>query len=256
MQRAIFYADSLFETIRVFDHRIPLLNAHVARLRKGMKAVGMEVPEHWNAPFFYKEITEVAPPNARVRLTVFRSPGGLYLPEDNTPQWMLTTAELPSARLEWSEKPIQLGICQRVRLPVDDFSNFKTLNAARYVQAAIEAREQGWNDGLVLNAYGRIAEATSSNVFWWKDGQLFTPPLSEGCVAGVMRDVVLQTALKNSITTTTLPLSPEQVLLADELFLTNAIRCIMPAQMAGTQTGHERSLALFEQVCAQIFDDL
>lgn len=245
-QRAIFYGDAIFETLRVVNGNAPLLERHITRLKKGMERLGFEVPDNWDTPFFEAEIAKISPLNARVRLTVYRSEGGLYFPEDNTPQCLCTATKLPSPLLEWATKPLQIGVCDRVRLPIDDFSGLKTLNAPRYVQAAIEARKAGWDDGLVLNSASRVCEATSSNVFWWKNGVLHTIPLTEGCVAGIMRELVLELAQKAGIEVLQLAVTPQDLVLADELFLTNAVRGIVPVgQLAGKGFQTNRTMQLF-----------
>lgn len=248
-QRALFYADGLFETLRVFDGRMPLLHRHWSRLFAGGQALGYDLPPAWNANFFEREINEVATQNARVRLTVWRSPGGLYFPENNAPQFLITAEPLKKSVFEWPFEGLTLGICESVQLPLDAFSNFKTLNAARYVAAAREARARGWDDGLLLNPLGRVVEATSSNVFWWEGDTLFSPPLGEGCVAGVMRGWLLEQSEKEGISCHEIAVTPEELSAADEIFLTNAVRGIVPVRIfAGRELGHARTRELFDSV--------
>ena len=245
--RAVFYADTLFETIRVFDGRIPLLPWHVERLLGGMRAMGMEIPAEWSETWWAARILREAPANARVRITVWRRPGGLYFPENNGTDYRMDTVSLPDGQWHWPELPVTVGICQTVRLPTDDFSAFKTLNAARYVQAAREARSRGWDDGLLLNSFDRICEATGSNVFWWQKDQLLTPPLSEGCVSGTLRNWLMR-----HTTVQTAPLTPEILQNSDEIMLTNAVRGIIPAQLAGRSGTHPRTRALWEKAGQQL----
>lgn len=246
--RATQYGDSLFETIRMSGGAIPFLEKHIARLKKGLTALGMNIEEHWNTQWFEKEINKTVSGNARIRLMVFRKPGGLYLPENNDAGFMITAAPLSGSWFEWPEQPIVAGICEKVKLPVDDFSNFKTLNAPRYVQAAMEARSKGWQDGILLNQFGRVCEATSSNIFWWdENGVLHSPPLSEGCVAGIMREHLFETALKNGIVVRETAAAPEILETAKENFFTNAIRGIVPVQLAGKPRAiHRKTRELFD----------
>ena len=248
--RATQYGDSLFETIRMFDSAMPFLEKHISRLKNGLAALQMNTPEHWSTSWFENEIKKITSGNARIRLMVYRKPGGLYLPENNDAGFLITAAPLSGSLFEWPEQPVLAGICEKVRLPVDEFSNFKTLNAPRYVQAAIEARTKGWQDGILLNQFGRICEATSSNIFWWDgNGVLYSPPLSEGCVAGVMREYLFETALKNGIAVRETAVGPEMPETAEEIFFTNAIRGIIPVALPGKPgTKHIRSRELFEVV--------
>lgn len=253
--RAVFYGDALFETMRSFDGSIPLLGRHWVRLNAGMQALGFDIPDNWNAAFFQREISRVAPANARVRLTVWRSHGGRYAPERNAACFLITAEAMDTGYVDWPSAPYNVGLSEHVRIPVDAYSNFKTLNAARYVAAAREAAANGWDDALVLNSSDRICEATSSNAFWWLGDRLCTVPLSEGCVAGVMRAVVLEncralgyTVQENSITFAAL----QQ---ADEIFLTNAVRGIIPVRIfAGQLRTNLKTKRLFDTIKGHMFD--
>ncbi len=226
VQRALYYGDTLFESIRVFQGRIPLLQAHWKRLENGMRLMGYQVPAVWSADYFEKEIIRVSPPNARVRLTVWRSPGGLYLPDDDTPNFLIAAQALDEGLYEWPVSGLQIGLCDSVRLPVDGVTGLKSLNAARYVVAAREAHAQGWNDGIILNTFDRVCESTRSNVFWWEGDTLCTPPLAEGCLTGVLRDLLLYLTLAQHIPVAQKAATFADLLAADEVFLTNAIRGI------------------------------
>lgn len=222
-ERGLYYADALFETIRVFKGCIPLMEAHWQRLFKGLKTMRYEVPSFWSAAFFEKEILKTAPENARVRLTVWRAPGGLYLPQNNEPQFLIAAKALEPGMYQWLEGGIQTGLCESVRLPVDRFSGLKTLNAARYVAAAQEALERGWDDAVLLNAYDRVCEATSSNIFWFEAEALCTTPLADGCVTGIMRDLLLTLTKAAGYAVVEKTVHWEGLLSAREVFLTNAI---------------------------------
>lgn len=225
-QRGLFYADALFESIRVLGGRIPLMRPHWERLMRGMRLMHYQIPPHWSAEYFEKEIFKTVSVNARVRLTVWRSPGGLYLPENDAPQFLITSQAMESDVFSWHDEGIRTGLCESVRLPVDALSGVKTLNAARYVAAAREAQERGWDEGILLNAFGRICEATSSNVCWFENGRLYTPPLSDGCVTGVLRDLLLALTKAAGWPIQEKTAVFDDILAADEVFLTNAVRGI------------------------------
>jgi branched-chain amino acid aminotransferase len=225
-QRGLYYADALFETVRIFEGRIPLMKAHWERLSRGLKQMRYSIPPVWSAVFFENEILKTAPPNARARLSVWRAPGGLYAPQNNEPQFLITTEVMESGMYEWLEEGIQIGFCDSIRLPVDNYSGLKTLNAARYVAAAQEAQERGWDDAILLNAYDRVCEATGSNVFWFEDETLCTPPLADGCVTGVLRDLLLTLTKASGRTIVEKTATFDHLLQAKELFLTNAVRGI------------------------------
>lgn len=225
-QRAMYYADGLFETIRVFDGQAPNWPDHWQRLSRGFELLGFTPPVIWSESFFKTEIKRIMHPNARIRLMVWRSPGGFYLPTQHHPQFLITSEPIASGRYEWVEQGLGMSLCNSVQLPVDTLSGLKMLGGTRYIAAAREARMKGQDDGLLLNSLGNIAEATSSNVFWIKNGEVFTPAPGEGQVKGILQgrlSSILQTKgwkLHEKCVT------PEELLDADELFLTNAIQGI------------------------------
>lgn len=256
-QRAFLYGDALFETIRVFDGKIPLLGRHWSRLSGGLSALGFELSAAWDAAFFRQEILKICPPNGRARLTIWRSPGGLYAPANNTPQFMITAQSLEYNTYEWLEKGVTLGLSESVRLPVDAYSTFKSLNCARYVAASVEAKRRKWDDVLILNMYDRVCEATTSNVFWWEEDRLYTIPLTEGCVAGVQRALLLETALAAGFAIHEKPATFATLQNAGEIFLTNAIRGIMPVRFfAGSGLEMHKTRQFFDTVFTPVYDRL
>ncbi len=102
---------------------------------------------------------------------------------------------------------------------IDTLSNLKTCNALIYAIAAKQAKANKWNDALVVNTNNHIIESAIANIFWIKDNVVFTPPMSDGCVAGVMRQHIIRT-----IDVTEKHLTVLELLQADEVFLTNAIK--------------------------------
>lgn len=226
LQRAVFYADGLFETIRVCGGRAPLLGRHWRRLEAGLKSLGMLAPAGWSVDALAAELAATGLTHGRARLQVWRAPGGLYLPESEEVLHQWTTASMEGPLFEWPEKGLHVGTCAEVRLPVDAFSHLKTLNAARYVQAARLARAKGWDDALLLNGQLRVVEATSSNVFLVAGKTLTTPPLSEGCVAGVVRGYLLEIASRAGFEVSEKPVTFAALAGAEEVFLTNAVRGI------------------------------
>ncbi len=226
MQRALYYGDALFESIRVIHNHAPLLPLHWDRLRRGMQTLGMEVPEAWTLPFWKQEMQKLTLDNHRLRLTVGRSPGGLYRPVENSTFFLMEAQPLHEGLFELPGHGLTLGYSEQVQLPVDRFSNLKSLNTARYVQAAREAATNGWDDALLMNSFNRICETTGSTLFWVEGRTVFTPPLTEGCVEGVVR-----TVLKDLLSTGTLLLLEKKCTAdmldnADEVFVTNAVRGI------------------------------
>jgi len=225
--RAFLYGDALFETFRMSEGNIRFLDFHIERLIKGLSFFKYKIPKKYTSNFFKKEIKKIAEGNARIRLTVFRSDGGLYTPKNNRPQFLITTSPLPSPYFQLNKIGISIGIFNDLKLPCTSISNLKTCNSLPYIQAGLYKKEHRLDDCLLLNEKGRIAEASSSNIFLLKKNKLITPSLSEGCIAGTMRKAIIQIAKQHDefiIQEKTVTLSSLKQ--ADEIWLTNAIQGI------------------------------
>ena len=236
VQRALYYGDALFESIRVCGGVMPLFDWHWERLLSGMQLMGFEIPSWWTMDFVKREIKKITGLNARVRLTLWRAPGGLYLPENNEFRFLISAAAMETEDYEWNSIGLKTGLCGDVRLPVDNYSKVKTLNAGRYVMAARTAASNGWDEGVLLNAYERVSETTRSNLFWIKDGSVFTPPENDGCLTGIARRLLLSLTLPDGSKVQEKSAFPEDLLQAAELFLSNAIRGIQWVHSFGDKT--------------------
>jgi branched-chain amino acid aminotransferase len=116
-----------------------------------------------------------------------------------------------------------LGLYEAAKKSCDILSNIKHNNYLPYVLAALHAKKEKWNDAIVLNSHDRICDSTIANIFLIKDEGLFTPSLKEGCVAGVMRNKLIHELKATGWRVTENEISIEQVMNADELFLSNSI---------------------------------
>ncbi len=225
--RAFLYGDALFETLRMSEGNIRFLDFHIERLLKGLVYFKYKIPKKYTSNFFKKEIKKIAEGNARIRLTVFRSDGGLYTPKNNRPQFLITTSPLASPNFQLNKKGLSIGIFKDIKLPCTPISNLKTCNSLPYIQAGLYKKDNRLDDCLLLNEKGRVAEASSSNIFLLKKNKLITPSLSEGCIAGTMRKAIIQIAQqKGEILFQEKTLTLNALNQADEIWLTNAIQGI------------------------------
>jgi len=231
--RGYRYGDGLFETMKLKEGKILLEQYHFERLFNGLHILRFEIPSLFNADKLRQEILHLCKRNeceklARIRLSVFRGNGGLY--EDlNVLHYLIECWPLPETTMEINQNGLDVGIFPGGRKNADQFSNLKSSNFLLYSMAAIFAREQKWNDCLVLNTSDRLCDATTANIFIIKNGIFKTPALSEGCVAGVMRRKLIEViraenAPVNSVEESGLQI--DELLNADEVFLTNAIHGI------------------------------
>lgn len=226
--RALRYGDGLFETIRVINNSIIHAELHFSRLFDGIKLLGFETPKYFTSAWLTENILAAAKKNkvekaARIRVAVFRGNGGLYDPEHNRPNILIQSWPLPPQAGKLNQNGLVTGIYPVARKSCDAISNIKSSSHLTYVLAALYAKQQQWNDAFVLNSHDRIADSSISNVFIITQKIISTPPLSEGCVAGIMRRFLLRELPQYGFTVEEKPLHIKDLKLADECFLTNAI---------------------------------
>ncbi len=227
--RGYRYGDGLFETLKVVDGIIQQTPLHFERLFAGLQLLKFELPGLFTPRKLQDEIIQLCKKNncealARVRLSVSRGNGGLY-DTGSTMQYVIECWSLNESVNQLNENGLVIDVFPDAHKSCDAFCNLKSANFLTYVMAAQYARENKLNDCLVLNQHGRIADATIANIFLVKDGKIITPPLSEGGVNGVMRRHLLEQlrTRNNRFEAEEKPVFAEDLLLADEIFLTNAV---------------------------------
>lgn len=246
LNRAMNYGDGLFESIRLHEGEVLFLEDHFNRMLLGMKALQMQVPEHFSIFFFHKQLMELtaleqAGGNARLRIGVFRSGYGLYEPETAQAVYFLQVMPLAHG-YRWSDVGCELGVYHGVPGNFSEISFFKTMNALPYVLAALHKREYHLDDCLLINSSGHVTDAISSNVFWIKEQVFFSTPLSAGSIHGIMRSKLIDVITANGFSFRESSIDPEQLLLADEIFLTNtgwgikAVTCYKGKNFPTSQT--------------------
>lgn len=229
--RGFRYGDGLFETMRRMGGELKFAELHSERIRKGLKLLKMDSWSHVDAWFMRERVEELARrnktgPDARIRLTVFRDGEGLYTPASNKMGYVLEARKLNEGKYSLNKKGLIVDVYEELTKPVNVLSGLKTCNSMVYVMAGIFKDQHALDEALILNAEGFLCESVSSNVFIVYDRKLYTPSLKEGCVAGVMRQVVIRLAKENGIGLVEAQISPDILNEADEVFLTNAVRGI------------------------------
>jgi branched-chain amino acid aminotransferase len=227
--RAVRYGDGLFETMLFKDGEIRFLTFHMERLQKGMLALHLEDVNLYDEFFFRSKVEELIRKNnmvgqlVRIRLTVFRNGGGLYSPHSNKPSYVFQVAK-PEPNLKDKKVGLIVDLYTEYKKPFSDLSKIKSLNSQIYVLAGIHKKKMGFDDVLLLNQEGFLCEALSSNIFVHYEKTLYTPALSEGCIEGVMRRVVIDMAIDEGIEVVEAQISPQIMKEAEEIFLTNAVQ--------------------------------
>jgi branched-chain amino acid aminotransferase len=229
--RGYLYGDGVFESIRIIQGQPVNLENHIKRLLEGAKKIKMRPPSFFNEDFFADKISELLSKSGiteggRCRIHLDRASGGTYSPESNEVEFYIEVYPLDSNTFKLNTKGCEVDIFMDLHKSKSPLSNFKIKNGIIYVLASIAAKEKNLDDLLITNSSGGILEGTSSNLFVVSNGVLYTPGLEEGCLAGTMRMQIINLALENGIKVYECNILPQNLLVADEIFLTNAIQGI------------------------------
>jgi len=259
--RGYRYGDGLFETMKMVNKKIPLWTYHWQRLFDGLTLLKYEVPSTFTAGIILQEIIILASKNqcdtlGQVRLSVSRGSGNLYSGSDGFQYVIECYPTHPSAN-EWNINGLTIDLYTASHKSCDSFSHIKSANFLPYVMAAAHAREHKFHDCLVLNQFGRIADATIANVFIIKNDQVLTPPLSEGCIGGVMRKWIFEKMKDpfNGLQLSEEKLSTDSLLAADEVFLTNSVQGIRWVKQFKDKTyDHTRTSEIYNQLVKTIWE--
>lgn len=246
--RSFRYGDGFFETMRWHQNKIVLANYHFERLFATLELLGFEKPKHFTVAFLQNEIEELLIKNnhlqnARIRLNIFRGDGGLYDAENHHPNYIIETWALPNY-FQFNENGLIIDVYKDAKKTCDNFSHLKTNNFLAYTMAALWAKKQQLNDAVVLNSNSNVADTTIANIWIVKDGIIKTPAIIEGCIAGVMRKYLLHCLQKENYPVVETTISVEDVLQANEVFLTNAIKGIAWVKQCG-KSEYQTQLAPF-----------
>ena len=226
--RGLRYGDGLFETVKWINGELQFIDEHFTRLWNGLQVLQFNIPKHFTPDFLQEEIISLLQKNAhhkiaRIRITLFRGDGGLYDAADHTPNYLIQTWALPDDIGSWNSNGLVLGIYNEIKKSCDILSNLKHNNFLPYAMAALYAKNEKWNDAVLLNTTGRICDTTMANFFLVKNEIVYTASLAEGCIAGIMRKNMVQQLVKNNMQVNEGQLTVDDLLNADEVFLTNSI---------------------------------
>ena len=252
--RGLRFGDGLFETIKYRNNEFQLLDEHLQRLWTGMKKMKFELPALFTQQKIAAELLKLVQKNkhthARVRLLLIRGNGGLYDPENLQPNFIIQSWQLEDDFGKLNSNGLQLCIYRDAVKPCDDFSNLKHNNFLPYLMGALYAKEQQCNDAIILNQHGRISDTTIANIFLIRDKTISTPALSEGCIAGTMRQFLVNNLAAAGFTITEKPITEADLQDADEIFISNSMTPMKwIAAIGDQQYGNEQTLAVYNTMC-------
>jgi branched-chain amino acid aminotransferase len=232
--RGFLVGDAVFETIKVVNNQVLFLEDHYFRLMATMRICRMEIPMLFTMEYVEAQILElidVLHPSAafRVRFSVYRTGGGFYAPLSNEVAFVITAIPLESVHYSIEKEDYEIELYKDFHVSKQLLSTLKTNNKLLQVLGTIYAKENGYDNCLLLNEDKNIVEALQNNIFMKMGNIISTPPIAEGCINGIMRKQVLAVLSKmEGYQVKEAVISPFDLQKADELFLTNVISGIQP----------------------------
>ena len=230
--RAFLYGDAVFETVKIVKGKILFLEDHYFRLMASMRILRMEIPMNFTLEYFEEQLLSVVENNgysasARARITVYRNDGGYYLPTTNEISFLIHTSPLDNQSFVFETKECEVDLYKDFYISKQLLSTLKTTNKVVQVTASIYANENELDNCIMLNDSKNVVEVLQGNIFMLQGNTLITPPISEGCINGVMRKQVIALAKKiEGLEVIEEIISPFDLQKADELFFTNVIKGI------------------------------
>lgn len=257
--RSFRYGEGLFETIRLHKGMIPLWDLHWKRLSESLPKLYFELPPHFNEALLKEEIFRVAKRNhcldaARVRITLFKGEGGIWEQPSRQFHYLVQCWPLEKKEFSMNENGLDIGLFEAGRKSCDSFSHLKTNNYLLYALAAQYAKAEKLNECLVLNQHDQVCDATIANVFFCKDGIIYTPSLEEGCINGVMRRHLLEQLPNEGFQVKEGAYLPDEIADADEIFLSNAMYGLRWVKRWGNRTYQfQQAATIFHRFISPLF---
>jgi branched-chain amino acid aminotransferase len=233
--RGLNYGDAVFETIKVSHGKILFWEDHYFRLMASMRIMRMEIPMNFTLELLEEEILTTVNNNqlldktSRVKLLVYRKSIGLYFPENKDVEYIISCKILSFDFYQFRDEKNVVDLYKDHYISDSLLSTIKSNNRNINVIGSIYAKDNNLDNCLLLNTNKNVVEALNANLFLVKDNIIKTPPLSDGCLKGVMRKQIIDILkLIPDFTLQETSISPFELQKADELFLTNVIVGIQP----------------------------
>ncbi|HEU4401205.1 MAG TPA: aminotransferase class IV [Candidatus Polarisedimenticolia bacterium] len=231
--RGFLFGDAVFESMRAVAGTVFRLERHVARLRRSAEGIGLEAlpPPATIGAGVAGLLRGNALLDARIRVTVTRGPGrpGDYLDAPGPPNVVMSATPFTGLDPVHHERGVAIAVPRRRQIPPAALDpSIKSTSRLNLVLARREARAQGGFEAVLLDADGCLTEGTASNFFLAATGRLFTPPVPEGVLPGVTREVIIVLARAAGIDVAEEPIPASRLLDAEEVFLTNTSWEVLP----------------------------
>lgn len=227
--RSFQYGDGCFSTLLIKHGKIQLWDYHQERMEACLQRLTMPSPD-WLKIELALNQAAIGKPLAGIKLHISRGEGGRgYSPSQaHSSRITLSHFDFPAHYHQWQRQGVTLGVCEQ-RMGLNPLlAGHKHNNRLEQVLLRGEMDRAGYDDGVCLDLNHHIVETTMANLFWVKNGTLYTPCLDNAGVAGVARRMILQSATSFGLTVEIGQFSIEHLIAADEVFMSNAIIEVAP----------------------------
>jgi branched-chain amino acid aminotransferase len=225
----------LFTTLRVAEGELFAYERHWRRLEKD--ALRTHIPFPFDAEKVRGQLHEVLRANevreGTARIYVVFNKAGFWQSDEPAPQVDLI---LYSAGLPNYKEPVRLWIREHGRHAASPLAGVKVTSWLNNVWNLHDAQHEGFDEVVLLNERGEVAECTAANIFCVRDGRILTPPLASGCLEGITRGVLLEIAASVGISAAEQTLMPEDLYSAEEVCMSSTNRNLLGV---GEIAGHK-----------------
>lgn len=228
--RGFLYGDGVYETLRAYAGKPFMLDAHLQRMSHGCSVVGLAPPEPKQIEEGVRLVLEAnGLTDAYLRITVTRGATGRLWYDPATSKPTLLIIARPLVPRDFG-KGLRLVVSRYRTDERSPLSGVKQTGILPKILARAEAVRLGADDALLLDTRGFVAEATSSNAFWVREGKLFTPSLACGILAGITRRIVMEIAHRHEIGVVGGEFALDELRTAEEMFLTSSTWELAPVR--------------------------
>jgi branched-chain amino acid aminotransferase len=224
------YGDGFFESIKIINKKPQLIELHYDRILRASKLFHLPLSDKWTLDYFTEHLEWLCLKNgfinARCRIVFYRESEGFYAPARDKTSFLIEVSE-SDPRYKLNDIGYKLGAYGQILKASNFVSFFKPLSAINYVLAGIFARDNHYDSVVLFNEAGNICETFNANIFMISNGVVHTPPLSEYCLDGVMRQYIINQMKALEIPFSEQAITEEDLKNADEVFLSNATKGIV-----------------------------
>jgi branched-chain amino acid aminotransferase len=234
-QAGLLYGWGIFSTLRIYDGVPFAFERHWERLRRDAERINLPLP--YDQEPVRKAISQLLQANGVkdgcLRIYFVYNRIGIWCSQEKMPatDLIMYTVDLPRR-----PDPVKLGVLEHGRYAAHPLAGVKVTSWLENVWAAEKAHSRGFEDMLLLNEHGLVAECTAANIYFVHGGKVSTPPEISGCLAGVSRQILLEIAPSSGVPIEERDVTVEEMWAADEVFISSTTREVQPV---GSIEDHE-----------------